>query len=272
MVKLLYILGSGHCGSTVFNQLLNNHPDLVGLSEIFIIRRYHEKRWDKLFKNQPYWQDVNAEFLKRTSKSLLETKFPEARWRDVINDNRNLVREFQKYWQLYDCVRDLTEKVSVVDSSKNLTHLYFLKKAMRPQDDLKVIHLIRDGRAVINSYIRRYNNFRLGCHRWLKTNVGSELIKTQFAQDKWLTIKYEDLTKYPEKSLEVVCQFIGIEYTEAMLKFQPTKLAIAGNNMPYRRANREQIKFDERWKQELKQEDLVQFNLLGGWLNRYYGY
>jgi hypothetical protein len=37
---LLYILGSGHCGSTLLDLLLNGHPQILGLGEMVALKRY----------------------------------------------------------------------------------------------------------------------------------------------------------------------------------------------------------------------------------------
>jgi hypothetical protein len=34
---LVYVLGAGHCGSTLLNLLLKGHSQVLGLSEIYLI-------------------------------------------------------------------------------------------------------------------------------------------------------------------------------------------------------------------------------------------
>jgi hypothetical protein len=47
-------------------------------------------------------------------------------------------------------------------------------------------------------------------------------------------------------------------------------LGIGGNRM--RNREDERIFLDEQWKRELSQKYRIAFNVLGGWLNRFYGY
>jgi nucleoside-diphosphate-sugar epimerase len=56
--QLVYILGSGYCGSTLLNRLLNGHSQVIGLSEIFIVRHFSTSQWEKLFERSDLWQLV----------------------------------------------------------------------------------------------------------------------------------------------------------------------------------------------------------------------
>lgn len=47
-------------------------------------------------------------------------------------------------------------------------------------------------------------------------------------------------------------------------------VGIGGNRM--QKQTTESIELDESWKTELSYWNSIKFNLLGGWLNKYYGY
>lgn len=40
-----------------------------------------------------------------------------------------------------------------------------------------------------------------------------------FGSNRYLEIRYEDLVRKPEKTLGVICSFLGIDYTSQMLDY-----------------------------------------------------
>ena len=56
-----------------------------------------------------------------------------------------------------------------------------------------------------------------------------------------------------------------------MLKYrQENDVGISGNRMRHGSSN--QIVLDERWKKEMTDRHLLIFNIIGGWMNKIYGY
>lgn len=83
----------------------------------------------------------------------------------------------------------------------------------------RFINVIRDPRAVVNSLmtsdLHRSNPY-YGSKRWvMDVQYGLEL-ERQFPGDV-LHIKYEDLVERPRSTLTTVCDFIGVDYDDAML-------------------------------------------------------
>jgi hypothetical protein len=94
----------------------------------------------------------------------------------------------------------------ILTSSKTFRRLVSLTK----QDiDLKVIHLIRDGRGVINSTDKK------GIP-WFRTFIGWSLMNTAIAMEtrmssiQSVTISYEDLCTEPRKTLDRISDELNI--------------------------------------------------------------
>jgi hypothetical protein len=184
----------------------------------------------------------------------------------------------------------------------------FLSQEDHPQIRRKFIHLMRDGRAVTASFMRKFPE--MGAWKAARTwahdvRRNQRLIRRQPAQDTLLVI-YEKLKADPEPNLREICTFLGLSYEPAMVNFWEHAHHFLGGNrgtlfsmlrktepraaLPDTQANAPRVtgvkdwdlkhyekndpaQFkDERWKTELTDKQLRIFALAGGLLNRRYGY
>jgi len=192
----------------------------------------------------------------------------------------------------------------VVDNSRKL-----LPAQRAAGARIRFIHLIRDGRAVTASMLRknwkgRMTSIGRAARRWrhdLRRN--RKLMKQQPEADQ-IAVRYEDLLADKPGELSRICAFLGLEYDPAMCEFwagdhhplggNPGTLssmlrrhdsaredraesfarsgAHRGWDMDYYQQQDPQRFRDERWKNELRDRDLRIFGLIAGRLNRCYGY
>ena len=74
-MKLIYIMGAGHIGSTVFDIALSAHPQIESLGEI---SKFHRFAWkddenrrcacDKPVYSCPFWSEVKQKWTKSTGE------------------------------------------------------------------------------------------------------------------------------------------------------------------------------------------------------------
>jgi hypothetical protein len=83
----------------------------------------------------------------------------------------------------------------------------------------KFILLVRDGRDVAASFLRRYGSIDRGVRRWIEDN--NIVAMEQNAADT-LMVRYEDLVTCPEAELQRCCVFAGVPYHAAMLSYHET--------------------------------------------------
>jgi LPS sulfotransferase NodH len=92
----------------------------------------------------------------------------------------------------------------------------------------KYLHVLRDGRDVIGSYLKNREaipyidneniiEFALG--RWRGAVQAAAHAKKQLAAAQFLEIRYEDLVQSPEPTLQRVCDFAGMTCTPQMLNY-----------------------------------------------------
>lgn len=268
MYRLLYVLGTGHCGSTLFNYLLNGHNHMVGLSEVYKLGLFLQRE-DPTF-DDAFWTTVADEFERSAGYQIWDAHLDHASGRQIKKWPSDRLRRYvDDNVALFDCIHRATGSSVLVDSSKAWQRLYLL--ARYSSLDIRVIHLVRDGRAVVNSYGRKYESFFRALVRWAVPSMRVERVRRLFTDDEWMTIKYEDLCAHPGDILRAVCRFVGLQFQSDMLEYRSHRyIGVGGNRM--RQESGTSIELDERWKTEMPFAHRQLFRLLGGWLNARVGY
>jgi hypothetical protein len=176
---------------------------------------------------------------------------------------------------LAEVLREVTGARLVIDSSKISLHLKYLLQS--PDLKIKIIRLVRDGRAVTVSTMghgfkrdSRRETVAGAARSWRRNNEAAERILSNTPASRWMFVKYEELCRQPEATLRGICKFLGMDTRQIMLDFRAKEQHVLGNEMRLKSGS--DIRLDERWRKELSQEDLATFDEVAGDLNRQYGY
>lgn len=174
-------------------------------------------------------------------------------------------------WTLYDLVRERTGADIVVDSTKNAARMKLLY--MTRPERTRIIHLVRDGRAVANSARRRTGStIRAAAKNWYRANRNVEMAALTIPATRVRRIGYEDLCRDTVRVMTQVCEFLGLLPSDAMHGLEPHDYhQIPGNPMLFRREETE-IVLDDRWRDSFTEADQRDFDAVAGRMNRRYGY
>lgn len=178
-LNLVYILGAGHCGSTLLNLLLNGHSQIIGLSEIKYISKFIgiNKSVDNPL-NSEFWCKVKEYYETNFSKDFesLDLSLPSQKeHQEWINTNS----------ELFLSILNSSSATIFVDASKDWKRLDLLQNS--GLFNIKVIHLVRDGRAILNSYNRKYNSFKKGFRIWFLSQLRALFIQNNFSKHNLAT-------------------------------------------------------------------------------------
>jgi len=270
-IPVIYILSSGHAGSTLLGLLLGSHSQICSIGEVHTINDKntvctcgkHPSEglfWKELTKTLP---DHSIKIHKKKKDFLLSKGNPYyMETGEVINT--------QKYRELYKSIyRYALEKSgkAVIVSSASLERVEVL--ADDPEIEPIVVHLVRDGRAVTWSYMKKYGKPFSAMMRWFGANIKAEIVKKRLAKGKAVYITYEELVDYQKEALEKILRQVKLTFEPSMLEFRNHEHhQIGGNRMRFSRSN--EIKKDKSWRQKLPLRTRWIFNILFGWLNMYY--
>lgn len=208
---LVNICCSGSSGSTFFSNLINRHPDIVCADELGLFSKpvvfdnyRHLKRWHFLIKkagitSQPYYQGRS---ILRNLESYSLTQ--DQAWEFVLRSNN---------------ISDLTNKIKnhiqtisgkKIWAEKTPENIFAIDRFLAVFADSKVIHIVRDPRDVILSFMGRGVTFAKSAEKWL-TSVAA--IQNFRSDPRVLEITYEDLIRESEKTLERVCSHLNIDFS-----------------------------------------------------------
>jgi Sulfotransferase family len=170
---------------------------------------------------------------------------------------------------LVEVLREITGTRVVIDSSKIALHLRFLLKS----EDLKIkiIFLVRDGRAVTTSMLGHgTKSVEEAAMSWRRNNEAAERVLVGLPRSQWMQLQYEELCRRPEETLRGICKFLGMDTNNITLDFRSRTQHVLGNDMRLKSGS--EIRLDERWRKSLSEGDLKIFEEVAGDANRKYGY
>lgn len=123
-----------------------------------------------------------------------------------------------------------------------------------------ILHLMRDGRAVVASRMKAFGeSMELATNRWIWSLKAIEKLKKE-KQVPLLEIRYEDLVAQPENTLQKICGFLQLPYTEDMLG---DKKVVMGDDVLAHHENTKSNKIlnlEDKWKTSFTAEELKVLN------------
>ena len=253
-IKVIYILGSGHSGSTLLDLILGSHSYIESAGEIDRFWRYilqqpaqtGEKErictcGQRIDKCQ-YWNKVRYELKQICGKT------------EINPESENTTQFIENNYYFIKAVLGASGKKIFCDSSKNCFRLdKFLNSNLF---DVQIVHLIRDGRAVAFSLKKKgerisNNNvydYYQAIKLWKKQNLNYQHKYEKSAN--YLQLKYEDLVRYPKASVEQILAKLSLEFEPGQLSFSEyDHHNIGGNRMRMKR--KQEIKRDINYLQNL---------------------
>lgn len=230
-IKLIYILGAGHSGSTLLDHLLSSHEQIESGGELYKYLPYVSdtlgvRPYDNRFcgcgdhiNGCSYWAKVKA--LIQEEYGTFEIDLDNGKDTSFGAHNRSVIKAMLK----------TSGKSVFCDSSKGFLRLKNLEESK--QFDILVIHLVRDGRAVGYSHQKKGRGFLKTVYRWQKIlKRHQEGLAATFDDSRIVRIRYEDLVENPTKYLTDILNRIGLNYTPSLLNFRAGEHHIlSGNRM-----------------------------------------
>ena len=241
-LKVLYIAGEGHSGSTFLDIMLGDHPKIHGAGELanlprggWIDNEYCTCRMRA--KDCPFWSDVRRHWVELVGVDdvegylELQDRFERfRRWPRLLWEWRRPSARFETYAErtraMFEAVREVSGKPVIVDSSKSPPRAFVL--ALTAGIDLYLIHLVRDGRGVAASHKKSWaKDLQAGvtrnvkkrsvwetAARWISVNLGTDWVRLVLSPDKSVLLRYEDYVVDPKGALDKIGHMIDQDLTE----------------------------------------------------------
>ena len=266
--KVIFICGASHSGSTLLGLILGSHSACFYAGEVnkiqFLnIKKEHEDKSCKICgRSCPIW------------------------------GNFILDKEFGLYKQL----SKLTNKPIIIDSTKKIAWLKKQSNKLEIYQSKYLIYILRDGRAVINSQLRKYKDSDPEelIEKWIKHIKSTDDFYYNFSGKK-IQIHYEALSSKPEDITKKLCNFLEISYEKSMSQYYlhehhplggntgthyliikaqkdnkkiDSPIQLSERNKYYYLDHPLEIRLDLRWKKELSEKIIKIFEKKAGKLNK----
>jgi hypothetical protein len=159
---------------------------------------------------------------------------------------------------------------------KTPQHTHHWRTILEGFPDLKVLHLVRDGRDVALSFrgapFGPKHVFQVAL-QWKRTLAAAEAAQEALGPDAFLMLRYEDLVERPADELRRICAFLREPFEEDMLTFYRHEVAYptdARNLAELRRPVRADSR--EKWRTQLTGREQRVFEAIAGEELERYGY
>jgi hypothetical protein len=299
VTKVLYIAGWGRSGSTLLEQMLAQVDGFFAAGELRYVwerniiqgrpcscgRAFEEcDVWRKVFREAFGGFDgmdapmVDRRIARDTSDRLmplLMTPVGRRRTRSSAESSLETLRP------LYRAVAKSTGCKVIIDSSKVPLYGYLLSTA--PELDVTFVHLVRDPRGVAHSWRRekmqetgqtfRRRKLTDSAWRWVVRNEEAHILLRHRAH---LTIRYEDLVRYPDKVLREILSVAG-EETGSLEFIRDGSITIkrlhttTGNPIRFN-SGTISIRLDDEWEKRMTPLEKAPIKALTWPWRRKYGY
>ncbi len=301
MTNFTFVMAHSFSGSTLLSFLLGAHPEIATVGEMFIAQGIDPDTYvcscGEKIAECGFWRNVSERMARRgipfdvrrseTSFSangvgrLGHTLFAAEPRGPALKSvrraglalmpgvRRELERRLRINEALVEVVTEIRGARAFVDASKRPGRLLHLKRI--PSFDLRVIHLIRDGRAVSRSSMRNLGRSPEEAARsWFDAARDAERVRRMLPAERWMTLRHEDLCRDPEAVLDRVCRFVGVSPAGRVPDFRSSDHHIIGNRM--RLSSASDVRLDERWRAELPPDQLRTIERIAGDALQRYGY
>ena len=269
-MKVVFILSAGHSGSTLLDLLLDGHSAMTGVGEMAVARSDLTCTCGKKAAACPLWSAAfgaapwSSQEIYRPKIATLLGRGP---YRDVHTHEPIDEAAYRRaVTRAYATILAHTGERVIVDSSKSAERAELL--AGSPEVEPVVIHLVRDGRAVTWSYMRKYKRLFPYVFFWIAANVKIALLRRRW-KGQWIFVRHEELAEHPSRELTRVCEALGLSYEPGMLDFRAgERHQIEGNRMRFGAGT--EIRRDEAWRRDMPLTARALFAVTCGWLNWLY--
>jgi sulfotransferase family protein len=247
-MRVIYIAGTSHSGSTLLDLMLNAHPEIIAAGEVLKLNRQlaaqpSRKRslapcscgaptlWEC-----PFWSEVDKRTRDSAGASLSDLD---------VQDYAPTQRGAAPNEIVFEAMAEVSGRNFIVDSSKlpkRLAYLLTLEGL-----DVYPIHLVRDPRGQINAVARKHGGFFKHIFRY---ELIHEQIRRSLRAIPHSVVHYEDLVRDPEVTLRSVLAPLGLCFDPRQLSWaEAEKHEVAGNHIRFDATSK--LVLDEAWKQSL---------------------
>lgn len=268
-----FIVGRGRSGTTLLRAMFDSHPEMAipPESHFLVPMALKRRRFENggIFRSEAFVAELVPRYGFRRwdlDPDLLTSELAQAEPRSYEEAIRVV---FTTYARSHGKNR-YGEK-----TPHNVSHIALLS-GLFPEG--RFIHLIRDGRDVALSYLAaEFGSRSVGdaAIYWRRFVGEGRKGGADIGADRYIEVRYEDLTADPVKTLQRLCAFIEIDYHPDMLSYHERAGSLLQHvSYPehHQRLSLPPTRGLRDWRRDMTENDLVLFEAIAGDLLGELGY
>lgn len=260
----IFVVGAPRSGTSMLRFMLDRHPS-VGLCDETHFFYY-------VYSRRRHFGDLSDPDARRR---LVERYLEMKNIRVLGLDREALARTLERHGDSYRLFflllldRYAHETGKSRPGEKSPDHALHVDTLCRWYPRCRIVHLVRDPRAVVGS-LRRMpwaRNSVLANARWWRRNTAAPLHLR--GRENYLLVRYEDLVSDPGSELTRICAHLGEPYSEAMLEPEDAEDHRPWTERARRRVTRNRV---DRWREELSETEVALVEHVAGSVMEELGY
>lgn len=222
----IFMIGIQRSGSNLLRLMLNQLPEIAAPHPPHILQRMMPlaTNYGDLSQDSSFSQLVDDVC------SLVELN--PVPWEGVVLDRKDVAQRCRErsvpavHGAVYDiCAETKGARTWCCKSLANINYTAEIESYFRSP---KYIHLYRDGRDVAVSFSKAVvgeKHFFHIAREWAAAQELALALREKIGPERFLSISYEELTAYPERTARLLCAFLGVPFRGSMLDFHRTNEA-----------------------------------------------
>ncbi len=268
--RAIFILSPMRSGSTLTRIMLSGHPGLFAPPELQLLQ------FERLSERRETFTGYDRYMLEGTLRAIMELEhcdLQQAKARMAeFEDTGCTVREFYAKLQQWVAPRFLVDKtpdyamdIEVLRRAEQwFENAFYIHLARHP---LGMIRSYEKGHFVLESPYRGRHNFssrEIAELTWLVSQENILAFLKEIPGGRQIRIQFEQLVREPQKTLEDLCEAIGIDFNPAMLRpyeegrmtdgVHPESQQVGDHNFAEHKGLRPEIA--ESWRSDYSEESL----------------
>jgi protein-tyrosine sulfotransferase len=263
-LKPVFITGSGRSGNTLMRALLVAQGEIAIPPESYVLGsamhefyRYSYLPWHLLarlglsrFESHPQFHTWGLDMLPVYQQAL------------------HLEKAQQNFACLIDVLYSAYAKQHQPQAhrwgDKTPMNTLYLEEIRQVFPHAQFIHMLRDGRDVVASYLQSglYDDLPAAAQRWLQAVEAALQLGEKLGKAGYLLVRYEDLVRTPVQVMQETCAFLGLRYRAELLDFWQQADQLGDSYQEHHQGIHSPIKTDSigSWRRKLSeaQQEQVQ--------------
>lgn len=268
-----FIVGCGRSGTTLLRAMLDTHPDLAIFNESYFVSRTLERR-KRYERGGSFDTPLFLEHV-RTYSSFIRHGLSEERVRMSFEQDppADYAEAVRRIFEIY-----AESKGKPLYGSKTGEHVWQLPVLAELFPEARFIHLIRDGRDVAQALVgAAWGPSSLGHAALFWDKRVRRGMKTgRPLGDRYCEVRYESIVADPETALRGLCDFLGLEFHDQMLRYYERGEAVIPRPPKWPRQHDGLLKPPTAglrdWRRDMSSEDVALLERLAGRSLRALGY